>query len=62
MFDDLDPPSNKKEQIIGQPLDDFSVAELKDYIADLESEIARARADIERKESSAAAADSVFKI
>ena len=62
MFDDLDAPAKKKDQIIGQPLDDLSVAELKDYIADLEAEIQRAKVDITRKESSAAAADSVFKI
>lgn len=62
MFDDLDAPAKKKDQILGQPLDDFSVAELKDYIADLEAEITRAKSDIKRKEQSATAADSVFKI
>lgn len=61
MFDELDAPTKKKQQIIGQPLDDFSVAELKDYIADLQAEITRAESDIQRKEQSAAAADSVFK-
>ena len=61
MFDDLDAPIKKKDQIIGQPLDDFSVAELKDYITDLDAEIERTKSDIKRKEISAAAADSVFK-
>lgn len=61
MFDDLELPKTKKEHIIGQVLDDFSVEELKDYLVELDAEIERVKQDITRKEQSAAAADSVFK-
>lgn len=42
-------------------LDPLSIGQLNDYIAELETEIARARADIARKQSVRGAADSVFK-
>jgi uncharacterized small protein (DUF1192 family) len=42
-------------------LDPMSVGQLNDYIAELEAEIARARADIARKQAVRGAADSVFK-
>ncbi|MAF97857.1 MAG: DUF1192 domain-containing protein [Micavibrio sp.] len=59
MFDDELP--KKKNQEFPMNLDGVSVAELKDYIADLKSEITRVEADIERKNASALAADSFFK-
>ncbi|MBM3486475.1 MAG: DUF1192 domain-containing protein [Alphaproteobacteria bacterium] len=42
-------------------LGSLSVAELTDYIAALETEIARVRADIARKERHRSGADSLFK-
>jgi uncharacterized small protein (DUF1192 family) len=46
----------------GRPdLSPMSVEDLNDYIAELEAEIARVRADIERKETHRAGLDSLFK-
>ena len=56
--DDLDPKSKRQKP---RKLDYFSVPELHDYIASLEEEIARAKADIAKKEKSRAAADAIFK-
>jgi uncharacterized small protein (DUF1192 family) len=42
-------------------LDPLSIGQLNEYIAELEAEIARARADIARKQAVRGAADSVFK-
>ena len=42
-------------------LEFMSVAEIKEYITELEAEITRAKTDIDKKQASAAAADSVFK-
>jgi uncharacterized small protein (DUF1192 family) len=59
MEDDLPRP---KQVLLGRPpLDDFSVAALEAYIADLEAEIARARAAITGKQGARAAAESVFR-
>lgn len=56
--DFLPRPKPKFDQLI---LDDLSIHELNDYIADLESEIARVRRDIAAKESHRAGVESVFK-
>jgi uncharacterized small protein (DUF1192 family) len=56
--DDFDPRTKKMK---ARPLDMLSVDQLREYIADLKAEIARAEADIARKESSRHAADSFFK-
>ena len=55
--DDLDP---KTKRLKARPLDQLSVPELKDYIAQLQAEIARAEADMAKKEKSRAAADALF--
>jgi len=56
--DELEPPKKPA----GKPdLDIMSVEQLEDYIAEMEGEIARVRAAIERKQSARGAADSVFK-
>ena len=57
-FDDLPKP---KSETFPRNLEPLSVAELADYITDLESEIARVVCDIEKKKASQAAASSVFK-
>lgn len=57
-IDDLEPrkrPAEKKN------LDVLSIEALGDYIAELEAEIARARAVIAHKEKARDAADAVFK-
>jgi uncharacterized small protein (DUF1192 family) len=61
---DLDEPRPKKrpEIILGEPLDLLSIAELEQRISDLESEIARAREAIGKKQAGKAAADAVFKL
>ena len=56
--DDLDP---KTRRVKARPLDNLSVPELKDYIASLKDEIARAEADLQKKEKYKSAADSLFK-
>ncbi|MBU6475001.1 MAG: DUF1192 domain-containing protein [Alphaproteobacteria bacterium] len=59
MFDDdLDPKTRKPKP---RPLDNLSVPELKEYILQLKEEIARAEADILKKEKHKAAADALFK-
>lgn len=58
MFDD-DPPAKKPAQTAN--LEPMSVDELRAYIAALEGEIERARAEIAKKEAYKNAADSFFK-
>ncbi len=59
MFDE-DLPRSKSD---GFPrnLESLSIADLEEYIIDLESEIARVRADIDNKKASSDAAASFFK-
>ena len=42
-------------------LENFSVDELEQYVADLESEVVRVKADMDKKKASAAAANAFFK-
>ncbi len=56
--DDFDP---KTKRLKARPLDNMSVPELKDYVAQMKEEIIRAEADIAKKEKSKAAADALFK-
>jgi uncharacterized small protein (DUF1192 family) len=42
-------------------LDDLSIAELEAYIADLEGEIVRVRADIDKKDSHRRSVEGLFK-
>lgn len=57
--DDLEPP--KKARIEPPVLEELSIEELKDYIADLEAIADRAREVIRGKEAARGTADSVFK-
>lgn len=61
MFDD-DLPKKKTSREFPRILEGMSVSELQEYIGELEAEIQRAKADIERKQASQAAASDVFKI
>jgi uncharacterized small protein (DUF1192 family) len=56
-----DPPKKKPEPVIGENLDLMSVAELEHRITVLESEIARVKAEIARKQASKNAADAFFR-
>lgn len=59
MFDEELP--KKKPGFSPLKLDDMSVGELQDYIALLNDEIERVKADIAKKGSARAAADQFFK-
>jgi len=54
-------PQKRPEVILGESLDLYSIAELEQRISDLESEIARAREAIARKQAGKATADAFFK-
>ncbi len=56
--DDLEPQRKKPAP---RDLSQLGVAELQDYIAELEAEISRARAVIATKQSHRGAADAFFK-
>ena len=58
VFEDNDAPIKKPAL---KNLDALSIDELTDYIAQLEAEIARVRAEIARKEIHAQAASAFFK-
>ncbi len=59
MFDDDLDPKTKKPML--KPLDNMSVPELKQYLADLHAEIARVEQHLGKKEAYKSAADSFFK-
>ncbi len=54
-------PRPKPNMVIGENLDDISVAELEQRISALDSEITRIRAEIAKKQSSKAAAAAFFR-
>jgi uncharacterized small protein (DUF1192 family) len=56
--EDFDP---KTKRLKPRLLDNMSVADLQNYIAQLRAEIARAEADIVKKDSHKSAADAFFK-
>jgi len=56
--EDLEP---KKQKPKPRDLEGLGVAELRDYLADLEAEIARAKAAIARKEDHRSGAEAFFK-
>ncbi len=58
MSDDL--PERPKTRLNILPLDELGIAELRSYIAELRTEIARAEAVIDRKQAHRGAADLVF--
>jgi len=47
--------------VVTRNLERMSIDELNDYIAELEAEIARVRADIKKKQSVMAAGDAFFR-
>ena len=57
-IEDLEPRKKKPQP---KNLDDMSIEALKEYIAELESEIARTRAAIAQKEKARLGADQFFK-
>lgn len=61
MFDDLPAPKKKDIHEVGQDLSNLSISDLQDYSEILKEEIRRVEEDITRKQSSASAADSIFK-
>lgn len=56
-----DRPRPKTEGGMPRNLENLSIAELEAYIRELKDEIARCEADIAKKQTQKAAADSVFK-
>ncbi len=56
--DDLDPPRPTLSPV---NLEGMSIGDLKEYIVSLETEIARAKAMIDSKQSHRSGADSLFK-
>jgi uncharacterized small protein (DUF1192 family) len=59
MFND-DAPRPKKEYLIGQKLDELSVADLEDVLTELKTEIMRVEAARTRKAGHLSAAESLF--
>jgi uncharacterized small protein (DUF1192 family) len=59
IFDDDTDPKTKKQK--PRSLDNLSVPDLRDYIAQLKTEIARVEAEVQKKEKHKAAADTFFK-
>ena len=61
MMDEDDGPVRKRARFEKPRLDTWGVEELRDYIAELKEEIARAEANIDRKQGHRSAADAFFK-
>jgi uncharacterized small protein (DUF1192 family) len=60
-LDDLLPPKKSPQAAIGESLETLSVAELEQRIKDLDGEIARVGAELEKKRKHEAAARALFK-
>ena len=58
---DEDLPVRKRTRLEKLVLDTIGIDELRDYIGELNDEIARVEADIDRKQSHRSAADAFFK-
>ncbi len=56
--EDFEPQRTKPTK---PPLDDLSIEELEDYIEDLESEILRVRAEIDKKDNHRKSVEGLFK-
>lgn len=62
MHDDDERPRPARHTLtLGAPLDTASIGDMKDYIAALEAEIARVRAELDRRSDHRAAAEALFK-
>ncbi len=61
-MDDDEALAPKTPGLAPRDLEAMSIAALGEYIAELEAEIARVKAMIDKKESARAAADGVFRI
>jgi len=59
IFDDETDPKTKRPKL--RPLDNMSVPELREYVRQLQEEIARVEGDIAKKEKYQSAADAFFK-
>jgi uncharacterized small protein (DUF1192 family) len=59
--DDLEPQHRRKPAYLPARLEDLSIAELNAYIAHCESEIGRARAEIDSRDSHRGAAEALFR-
>jgi uncharacterized small protein (DUF1192 family) len=58
MWDDLEPQKQSKKP---KPLDNMSVGELQEYVAELQAEIVRVEAAIKGKQAHMTAMDALFK-
>jgi len=58
MFDDLEPQKQTRKP---KPLDDMSIDDLKEYVVNLQAEIARVDAAIKAKQAHMNAMDALFK-
>lgn len=54
-------PKPKSQMTVGEPLATLSIGELEQRIKALEAEIARVRAEVEKKQAHEAAAAALFK-
>ena len=61
MLDEEEGPVRKRSRFEKPVLDTFGIAELREYIAELQGEIARVEADIDRKQGHRSAADAFFR-
>ena len=61
MMDEEDSPVRKRIRLERLVLDSLGIEEMRDYIAELQAEIARVEADIERKQGHRSAADAFFR-
>jgi uncharacterized small protein (DUF1192 family) len=61
MLDEEEGPVRKRSRFEKPVLDAFGIGELREYILELQAEIARVEADIERKQGHRSAADAFFR-
>ena len=59
--DDEEMPKTKAPQLFPRSLEGLSVASMKDYIAELEAEIAKVKVEISKRGEIRSAAESLFK-